>query len=94
MKHAPIPQFEIPFRDGDTFALVAERGPDIERIEAERRQAEEMERARREFHARHQMTLEQAARHAELVEFHHGRGWWNCAHKSLERLEAERQACA
>lgn len=28
-------------------------------------------------------------RHAQLVSFHHARGWLNCEHKSLERLEAE-----
>ncbi len=52
-----IPQFEIPFRDGDTFALVAERGQDYERAEQERREAEAAERARQEFHAKHQMEI-------------------------------------
>jgi hypothetical protein len=52
-----IPQHEIQFTDGDTFALVAERGVDQERIEAERREAEEAARQRREFEAKHQITF-------------------------------------
>lgn len=57
MKRAPIPQFEIPFRDGDTFTLVAERGEDFERIEAEKRAAEEAAEERRKFHEQHQITF-------------------------------------
>lgn len=30
--------------------------------------------------------------HAELVAFHHSRGWFHCAHKSLLRLWTERKA--
>lgn len=52
-----IPQHEIPFTDGDTFALVAERGVDFERIEAEKRAAEEAERERREFEERAQLRF-------------------------------------
>lgn len=52
-----IPQHEIPFTGGDTFALVAERGVDHERIEAERREAEETARHRREFEERAQLRF-------------------------------------
>ena len=61
----PIPQYEIPFRDGDTFALVGERGVDQARIEEERRAAASRAAAARYFAKRHQLTFEQ--RHAELV---------------------------
>ncbi len=33
-------------------------------------------------------------RHAELVAFHEARGWLNCSHKSLLRLETEHAAIA
>lgn len=28
----------------------------------------------------------------KLIKFHHAKGWWNCAHKSTERLQAEYDA--
>ena len=39
-------------------------------------------------------TLEQRKRHAALVRFFNRRGWMNCSHKSLGRLEIEFAACA
>lgn len=53
---APIPQFEMPL-NGDVFRLVQERANDAERIEAERRQAEENARANAEFQQQHQITF-------------------------------------
>lgn len=56
-KAAPIPQKEIPFKDGDTFALVSERGVDVERQQAEERQRAETATARIEFEKNAQLTL-------------------------------------
>lgn len=53
----PIPQKEIPFTDGDTFALVAEKGVDPERLQAEERQRIETATARIEFEKAAQLTL-------------------------------------
>lgn len=57
MKRRSIPQHEIPFTDGDTFTLAGERGADPERVEAERRRAEDARRAREQSEALNQGTL-------------------------------------
>lgn len=56
-KGQPIPQAEIALPPCDDFALVPERGADVERIQAEAREREETERARTAFHEQHQQIL-------------------------------------